>query len=67
MTFTKDTRIGELLRNEPRAAVILMQNGMHCVGCPSSVMETLEQASAVHGMNCNAILEEINSLPPQEA
>lgn len=63
MTFTKDTRIGELLRTEPRAAVILMQNGMHCVGCPSSAMETIAQASAVHGMDCDAILSAINSLP----
>ena len=48
---TKETMIGELLNiNIDVAAPILTGIGMHCLGCPSSQMETIEQAAAVHGM-----------------
>jgi len=43
------------------AGMILMQNGMHCVGCPSAAGETLEEASMVHGMNCEKLVAEINA------
>ena len=48
MTFNKDTRIGELLEQAPEKAEILLNMGMHCIGCPASQMETLEEACAVH-------------------
>lgn len=57
---TKDIRIGELLMMDRGTAAILMQNGMHCVGCPSSAMETLEEASMVHGMNVDKLVSDIN-------
>ena len=47
---TKDTLIGEALMIDKGIAAILMQNGMHCVGCPSSAGESLAEASMVHGM-----------------
>ena len=50
VTVTKDTKIGDLLMIDRRVAVLLMQAGMHCVGCPSSAGETLEEASMVHGI-----------------
>ena len=37
-----------------------MQSGMHCVGCPSSAGETLDEACAVHGMDCDKVLADIN-------
>ena len=58
---TKDTQIGELLMMDRGAPAILMQNGMHCVGCPASAMETLAQASMVHGMDADKIVSEINA------
>lgn len=57
---TKDMLIGEILRQHPESADILMQHGMGCIGCPSSQMETLEQAAMVHGMDVNILLDELN-------
>jgi hybrid cluster-associated redox disulfide protein len=59
---TKDTTIGELLEMNQGVIPILMSAGMHCVGCPSSAMETLEQACEVHGMDFAPLLEELNKL-----
>lgn len=60
MKVTKDMLIGEMLQMDRGIGVILMQSGMGCVGCPSSAMESLEQACAVHGMNCDRVLADIN-------
>ena len=60
VTITKDTKIGDLLMIDRRVAVLLMQAGMHCVGCPSSAGETLEEASMVHGMDVNKLVDAIN-------
>ena len=61
MKVTKDMTIGELLMMDRSAGVILRQNGMHCVGCPSAAGETLEEASMVHGMNCDKLVADINA------
>ena len=61
MQVTKDMTIGELLMMDRSAGAILMQNGMHCVGCPSAAGETLEEASMVHGMDIDKLLSDINS------
>ena len=61
MKVTKDMTIGELLMMDRSAGMILMQNGMHCVGCPSAAGETLEEASMVHGMNCEKLIADINA------
>ena len=49
MAITKETMIGQLLKDKPEAAEILFQYGMGCIGCPSAQMESLEQAAPVHG------------------
>lgn len=61
MKVTKDMTIGELLMMDRSAGAILMQNGMHCVGCPSAAGETLEEASMVHGMDIDKLLSDINA------
>ena len=61
MQVTKDVTIGELLMMDRSAGAILMQNGMHCVGCPSAAGETLEEASMVHGMDIDKLLSDINA------
>ena len=61
MKATKDMTIGELLMVDRGIGAILMQNGMHCVGCPSASGETLDEASLVHGMNADTLMEEINA------
>lgn len=60
--FSKDMTIGEILRTNPMAAPILMESGMHCVGCPSAQGETLEEAAMVHGMDVDKLLEKLNAL-----
>lgn len=62
MKITKDMTINETLRANPMSAQILMRFGMGCVGCPSAQMETLEEASQVHGMNINKLLDALNQM-----
>ena len=57
---TKDTMIGDLLRMDQKVAPILLEIGMHCLGCPSSQMETIEQAAMVHGVDPQALVDRIN-------
>lgn len=56
----KTTKIGELLEIAPEKAEILLQAGMHCLGCPASQGETIEEACEVHGIDVNDLLEKIN-------
>ena len=59
--ISKDTKIGELLNIFPGCAPILMEIGMHCLGCPASQMETLEEAAMVHGIDSMLLVEKINA------
>ncbi len=61
MQITKKTTMGEMLSYDRGIAMVLMQAGMHCVGCPSSIMESLEEACAVHGLNSDEVLANINA------
>ena len=58
---TKSTMIGELLRIDENIAPLLLGIGMHCLGCPSSQMETIEEAAMVHGIDCGLLVEKINA------
>ena len=60
MEFNKDTKIGEILEVAPEKAEILLQAGMHCIGCPASQEETLEEACAVHGINVEELVDNLN-------
>lgn len=60
MQVTKDTLIGELLRMDINTAHLLMGAGMHCVGCPSSQGESLEEACMVHGISCDQLVNILN-------
>ena len=60
-TFTKNTTIGELLSVYPECAPILMEIGMHCLGCPSAQMETLGEAAMVLGIDADLLVEKINA------
>ena len=59
MEITKQTTMGEMLEYDRGIGFILMQCGMHCVGCPSSIHESLEEACAVHGLNADEVLASI--------
>ena len=60
MKFNKHTKIGELLEQAPEKADILLEIGMHCLGCPASQMETIEEACEVHGIDVNEVVEKLN-------
>lgn len=60
MEITKDMLIGEVIRKKPEAIETLMSFGMGCVGCPSSQMESLEEAAMVHGLNLDMLMVALN-------
>ena len=64
---TKQTQIGEMLQKDIGIAAILMAAGMHCVGCPASQMESLEEAGMVHGMDADMLTKRINDYLANEA
>lgn len=57
--ITKDTTIGEALRINPDIAPVLLEIGMHCLGCPSAQGETLEEAAMVHGIAVDDLMGKI--------
>lgn len=62
MTITKDMTIGSLLKQSELVAPILMRAGMHCLGCPASQAESLEEACMVHGINCDVLVSQMNEI-----
>mgnify|MGYP000108068155 FL=1 len=58
--ITKQTLIGEMLQMDMGIAAILMAAGMHCVGCPASQGETLEEACIVHGLDADVLAKKLN-------
>ena len=61
MTITKDTIIGDILNIAPQTAPLFMNIGMHCLGCPASRGESIEEACEVHGVDCDELLEKLNA------
>lgn len=62
MEATKQNTIGEILQMDPGTAPLFMGFGMFCIGCPGAQMETLEEAAAAHGIDCDELLGKINEL-----
>lgn len=58
--ITKDMTIQSILEHHEDIAPILMASGMHCLGCAMAHGETLEQACAVHGIDVDALVQQIN-------
>ena len=59
MAIEKTTKIGDLLDTNPEKAELLLSVGMHCLGCPASREETLEEACMVHGIDVEELLKEL--------
>ena len=59
-SITKDTIIGEILDLDRATAPFFLEMGMHCLGCPSSRGETVEQACAVHGVDADELVAKLN-------
>lgn len=60
--ITKEMTIGEILNTNPDVAPILLEAGMHCLGCPSAQGESLEEAAMVHGMDIDELMTKIAAL-----
>ena len=58
---TKDTIIGDILDMDKTTAPFFMEMGMHCLGCPASRGETLEQACMVHGVDPEEMVKKLNA------
>lgn len=59
--ITKETLIGEVLQINSDLAEILLEAGMHCLGCPAAAGESLEEACAVHGIDVESLVEKLNA------
>jgi len=57
---TKDMTIIQVLNMDRSTAVIFMQHGMHCIGCPHASAESIEQAGAVHGIDVDKLVDALN-------
>ncbi|MGN0458334.1 MAG: DUF1858 domain-containing protein [Eubacterium sp.] len=60
MEITKKTTMGDMLEFDRGIAVVLMEQGMHCIGCPASIGESLEEACMVHGLDADEVMRKIN-------
>ena len=58
---TTETLIGEIVHNHPEACDVLLEIGMHCLGCPASQMESVGDAAMVHGYQPQEVVDRINA------
>ena len=61
MVVNKEMTIGQVLAMDRNTAAIMMEYGMHCMGCPMSQMESLEMACGAHGSNVDELIERLNA------
>lgn len=62
MQISKDMLIGALIQMDDSIAPMLMRAGMHCLGCPASQGESLEEACMVHGIDCDVLVDQMNEI-----
>ena len=60
MKFSKDSNLSEIIEKAPEKVDILLEAGMHCIGCMASQFETLEEACMVHGIDVDELVAELN-------
>ena len=61
MKITKESIIGDILDHDRETAQFFFEIGMHCLGCPASRGESIEQACAVHNTDADKLVEKINA------
>ena len=67
MTIEKSMTLGQVLSAYPATAKIFMEFGMHCLGCPHSQAESIEEAAMVHGANCDELVAQLNEWVAENA
>ncbi|AGA70230.1 hydrid cluster protein-associated redox disulfide domain protein [Desulfitobacterium dichloroeliminans LMG P-21439] len=60
--ITKDMTVGQVLRTYPQTVQTFLELGMHCLGCPSSAMESIEGAALTHGKKPDELVEHLNKV-----
>lgn len=60
--ITKDMTIAQAIAIDQNIIPVLMDMGMHCIGCPASQGETIEEAAMVHGMNPDDLMDRIEEI-----
>ncbi|MBQ4536679.1 MAG: DUF1858 domain-containing protein [Lachnospiraceae bacterium] len=60
--ITKDMTIGQILQMNPEVVPVLLNAGMHCLGCPASQAESLEEAAMVHGLDADELVKALNEV-----
>lgn len=58
--ITKDLLILDVLNMDRGTAPIFMKHGLHCLGCPAASMESIEDAAAVHGLDVDILIKDLN-------
>lgn len=59
--ISEKTLIGEIVNSYPESIEVLLSVGMHCLGCPASRGETIEEACYVHGADADKLVESLNA------
>jgi len=67
MTITKETSIGEAVKEYPATVDVFLRHGLMCFGCALARFENIEQGALAHGMDLETLLEDLNAVVPQEA
>jgi hybrid cluster-associated redox disulfide protein len=60
--ITKEMTVGQVLKSYPQTVQVFMELGMHCLGCPSSTMESIEGAALTHGRNADELITQLNKV-----
>jgi len=60
MNVTLETVIGDIVDRDENTADIFLESGMHCITCPVSRMETVEEAAMVHGVDADELVAKLN-------
>ncbi len=60
MTITKDDKIEDVVERYPETMMVFMKHGLHCVGCHVSAFESIEEGAMVHGINVDALVDDLN-------
>ncbi len=60
--LTKEMTVGQVLRSYPQTVQVFLELGMHCLGCPSSTMESIEGAALTHGQNADDLVAKLNKV-----
>jgi len=60
--ITKEMSIAEVISKYPETIPVLMKTGMHCIGCPMAMSETLEEGLSAHGIDADNVVKELNKL-----